>query len=172
MRTQVFSSQVNGYHYLQYFNYLMGIRITYNRAELKSTSDSKTGTDYVRVGNYEETPIKDYSNVDTTTWGSTKIPYSSSGGYNNLGGYIFHVPNDYNIDEVINLENQLIADGFIDDQFLSAVFEVVFYNENYQTGVILVYEFLQNNAGELKIANYQKSFFESRYSKNYHQISG
>ena len=167
-----YPSQVDGYHYLQYFNYLMGMRITYNRAELKSISEAKTGTDYVRVGNYEETPIKDYSNVDTTTWGSTKIPYSASGGYNNLGGYIIHVPNDYNIDEVINLENQLIADGFIDKQFLSAVIEVVFYNENYQTGVILTYEFLQNNAGELKIANYRKSFFESRYSKNYHQISG
>ena len=166
-----YPSQVDGYHYLQYFNYLMGMRITYNRADLKFISEAKAGTDYVRVGDYEETSIDHYSNVETTAWGSTNIPYSASGGYNNLGGYIIHVPNDYNIDEVINLENQLIADGFIDDQFLSAVFEVVFYNENYQTGVILAYEFLQNNAGELKIAKHRSSFFESRYSKNYHQIS-
>ena len=100
-----------------------------------------------------------------------KIQHSKNGGQRNLGEYIIYIPNDYNIEETLILCNQLIADGFIDSQFLSAVFEVIFYNENLQAGVILAYEFLKNNAGELKIDEHRSSFFESQYDKNYHQVS-
>ena len=166
-----YPSQVDKYHYLQYFNYLMGIRITYNRAKLQQTSESKCGTEFTRISDYEGTSVDQYSNVETEDWGTFKIQYSKNGGYNNLGGYVIHIPNDYNIEETLVLYNQLIADGFIDSQFLSAVFEVIFYNENFQTGVVLAYEFIQNNAGELKIDKHRSSFFESQYDKNYHQVT-
>ena len=166
-----YPSQVDKYHYLQYFNYLMGIRITYNRAKLQQTSESKCGTEFIRISDYEGTSVDQYSNVETEDWGTLKIQYSKNGGYNNLGGYVIHIPNDYNIEETLVLYNQLIADGFIDSQFLSAVFEVIFYNENFQTGVVLAYEFIQNNAGELKIDKHRLSFFKSQYDKNYHQVT-
>ena len=166
-----YPAHVKGYHYLQYTNYLMGARVTYNRAKLVSTSEIKSGTNDTRIGDYEQTSISSYTDVETANWGSKSIPYSISGGYKGLGGYIIHFPNDYSIEEVISSLDGLAKDGLTDSHFLSIVIEAVFYNENYQTGVVLSYEFLLNNAGQLKKRKHRSSFFESGFSSHYHQVS-
>ena len=45
----------------------------------------------------------------------------------------------------------------------------MWYNENYQTGIIQVYQFLINNAGDVEKYKDTNSFYLSRYSKYYHQ---
>ena len=75
------------------------------------------------------------------------------------------------IDEANSLYTQLIEDGLMDNAFLSLTFELTFYNENYQTGVVLAYSFIQTNAGKVNKIKTKRSFFESRYESNYHQIS-
>ena len=169
--SKFYPAQVKGYHYLQSFNYLMGIRVTYNRAKLSATSEVKSGTNNTRVGNYFEASISDYSDVETSNWGSKNISYSSSGGYKGLGGYIIHIPNDIKIDEAMNMYDYLIKDGLTDNHFLSIVFELVFYNENYQTGIVLAYEFLLNSAGQLNKEKHRSPFFEFVFSSNNHQVS-
>ena len=47
----------------------------------------------------------------------------------------------------------------------------MFYNENYQTGVIETYQFLVNNVGDVEKYKDTSAFFLSRYSKYYHQES-
>ena len=161
--SKFYPAQVDGYHYLQFSNYFMGTRVTYNRAKLSRVSEIKSGTNYTRIGDYEDESISKYTEVETSNWGSKNISYSTSGGYKGLGGYIIHIPNDYKIEEVISLWDTLFNDGLTDSQFLSVVFEIVCYNENYQTGMVLAYEFIMNNAGQLKKVKYRSSFFENLF---------
>ena len=47
----------------------------------------------------------------------------------------------------------------------------MFYNENYQAGITIAYQFLINNAGDVEKYKDTTQFFLSRYSKYYHQSS-
>ena len=164
-------NSTNKYHFIQYFNFFMGMRVTYNRAELTSSSENKSGTNSTRKGNYDGESQSSFSDVQKSIWGKNSYQYSSSGGYEDKGGYIIHFPNDYTIDEAEALWNQLLKDGIFDKSFISLAFELSFYNENYQVGVVLGYEFIQTNAGFISKIKTKRPFFESRYQQCYHQIS-
>ena len=47
----------------------------------------------------------------------------------------------------------------------------MFYNENYQMGIVLTYEFMINNAGNVDRYYIVRPFFASRYDNEYHRIS-
>ena len=89
----------DNYHFVQYFNYFMGMRVTYNRAQLSSTTEGKSGTDSTREYNYSENLSDSLSKVQTTDWGRNKTKYSKSNGFEGKGGYIIHFANDLTIDE-------------------------------------------------------------------------
>ena len=67
------------YHFVQYFNYFMGMRVTYNRAKLTSATKDKSGIDSNREENYLGNLQDSISNVQTADWGRNKIKYSKSG---------------------------------------------------------------------------------------------
>ena len=152
-------SNTGQFHYNQYYNYFMGMRVTYNRAKQTSTSETKSGTTLTRQDNYNGDLLDSFTNVQTTDWGRNKTKYSKSGGFEGKGGYIIHFTNDMTIDEAVSLYSQLIEDGLMDKAFLSLAFELTFYNENYQTGVVLAYNFIQTNAGKVNKIKTKRSFF-------------
>ena len=49
--------------------------------------------------------------------------------------------------------------------------ELMFYNENYQMGLVMTYEFMINNAGNVDKYYIVRPFFSSRYDLDYHRIS-
>ena len=48
---------------------------------------------------------------------------------------------------------------------------MLFHNENYQTGVLLIHEYMINNAGELKVYEDSKFYHNSRYSVDPNQFT-
>ena len=58
-----------------------------------------------------------------------------------------------------------------DDYMTNIALELMFYNENYQVGVIISLEFTVNNAGNVDKYHLANSFFASRYDTSYHRIS-
>jgi hypothetical protein len=54
---------------------------------------------------------------------------------------------------------------------ISITFEILVYNENYQTGVLLALEFLKNNAGKIDKTLSVTPFYESKYQSSNHMIS-
>ena len=159
---------VKGYHYLNFYNYFMGLRITNNRVKLeKNKFHTEIGNTTVRESNYNDNPNRKFSDIETTPFGRNKLEYQSDGGYKDTGGYIFYFNSNLTYDEVDGNYTQLVKDGLFDDHWLSIVLEMMFYNGNYQTGVILSYEFLITNAGKIFKDKSIDSFYMSRYSPNY-----
>ena len=60
-------------------------------------------------------------------------------------------------------------DELFNNELLDLTVELMFYNENYQTGIVQAYQFLINNSGDIQMYKDTNMFFSSRYSKYYHQ---
>ena len=50
-------------------------------------------------------------------------------------------------------------------------FEMIFHNENYQTGVVVIHEFIIDNSGNLRVYEDAKFYHSSRYSFSYSQFT-
>ena len=145
-----FPSEVSGCHYINYFNYFMGMRVTYNRAKLLDSSNiDKTGKLKDRISNYDKNPNSKFENVETDSFGKDKIKYQNDGGYKNTGGYVIYFNSNLTYTEAKNKYTQLVKDGLFDEYCISIVLEIMMYNGNYQTGVVISYEFLINNAASM-----------------------
>ena len=145
-----FPSIVENSHFINYYNYFMGMRVTFNRAELVNSSNvDRTGRSDYRISNYRLNPNNKFKNIMTDDFGSSKIKYQENGGYQNAGGYIIYFNSNLTFSEAEDKYSQLIYDGLFDEHCLSIVLEIMFYNGHYQTGIILSYEFLIDNAGNV-----------------------
>lgn len=54
---------------------------------------------------------------------------------------------------------------------VNLVVEILVYNENFQAGLYITFEFLINNAGNVDKFYNAKPFFNSRYDQNFHRVS-
>ena len=163
---------VPGYHYVNYYNYYMGMRITHNRAELEENTDHlKEGIEQVRKKNYDNRPNRRFAYVQKASFGSEPTPYSVDGGYREKGGFVHYFDSNLTIDQANQKYNTIVQDGLYDEDLLSLVCEMMFYNQNYQVGVSLTYEFLINNSGAVVVFINHGSFTKSRYSKDFYRYS-
>lgn len=76
-----------------------------------------------------------------------------------------------NITEAYDYYNRIWFDGLFDKPSLSLTLEIMFYNENYQTGVIMIYEFLINNSAKVEKHKNIEAFYLSRYNNNFRAFS-
>ena len=165
-------SSYPGYHYLKYFNYFMGMRMTYNRAELQqSSSIDLAGKSNYRVSNYNGNPNNKFSNVLTDPFGRNNTEYQENEGYKNTGGYTFYFDSNLTYVEADEKYREIVKDGLLNEYWLSIVLEIMIYNCNYQTGVIISYEFLINNAGNVFKDKNIDAFYMTRYSSKYNGYS-
>ena len=145
-----FPSIVENSHFINYYNYFMGMRVTFNRAELVNSSNvDRTGRSDYRISNYRLNPNNKFKNIMTDDFGSSKIKYQENGGYQNAGGYIIYFNSNLTFSEAEDKYSQLIYNKLFDEHCLSIVLEIMLYNGHYQTGTILSYEFLIDNAGNV-----------------------
>ena len=167
-----FPSEVKGCHYINYFNYFMGMRVTYNRAKLLDSGNiDETGKLKDRISNYDKNPNSKLENVETNPFGKDKIEYQNDGGYKNTGGYVIYFNSNLTYTEAETKYTQLAKDGLFDEYCISIVLEIMMYNGNYQTGVVISYEFLINNAASMFKDKDIDAFYMSRYSPNYARYS-
>jgi hypothetical protein len=73
--------------------------------------------------------------VNKTDFGINNTSYSTDNTYKNTGGFAHFFPSNFTADEAYDLYTQLIADGLYNADVLSMALELMFYNENYQTGM-------------------------------------
>lgn len=156
-------------HFVQEFNYLMGCRMTYKKIALESISNNLIT---YRKENYKGSTAHRFHNLDKKPFGVNQVPYEDDGGYKGLGGHVFFFPDTYTIEEAASKYNQMTADGLYDNKFLALTIEFMFYNKNYDLGVIFVFEFLANNAGLVEKNYYTNSFYQSKYTSGYSQYKG
>ena len=172
--TQIFNEDikdyyplVDGYHYLTVFNYAAGVRITYNRIKLENTEVLDFKNIKVRQANYEDGHDIIFENVETKPFGTDEVEYQPSGGYQGKGGYVFYFRSNLTYEEMLDKYTQMVRDGFYDKNWLSIIVEIMIYNANFQTGIIIAYEFLLNNAGDLIHNKNIDAFYMSRYYMGY-----
>ena len=158
---------VDGYHYLTVFNYAAGVRITYNRIKLETTEVLDVKNIKVRQGDYEDLHDISFENVETKPFGTDGVEYQPGGGYQGKGGYVFYFRSNFTYNEMLDKYTQMVNDGFYDKNWLSIVIEIMIYNANYQTAIIIAYEFLLNNAGDLMNGKNIDAFYMSRYHMGY-----
>ena len=163
------------YHYLGYFNYFAGMRMTYNRIDLKDyirDTDTNT-TSKIRKRNYNGKTNKRYKDLQTEDYYEyLPVSYKSDGGYRGKGGYIYFFQSNWTNDAAQSYYIDMWQDGVIySDNSLTFTLEIMFYNENLQTGVVLIYEFLINNAGVLEKHKNVETFYLTRYSSKYRSNS-
>ena len=98
--------------------------------------------------------------------------YCKDCGYAGKGGFVHFFSDNMTLDQALCFYlNQVDYFGLYDDFLTSIALELMFYNENYQAGVIIVFEFNVNNAGNVDKYYLTKPFFSSRYDSNYHRIT-
>ena len=144
-----YSAMNSSYHYLNFYNYAMGVRITFNRAQLTDYIIDDELTDMKRKTDYNSNSYQRFSDIITEPFGSEKLEYEYNGGYKGKGGYVVYFPSNLTYDEVDQKYVKLVEDGLFDENFLSLDVEIMLYNGNYQAGVVLSYEFLIENAGRV-----------------------
>ena len=161
------------YHYINYYNYFMGLRITQNRVDLSTNSNnnSNRAESRIRKINYSGNTTARYGDLDKTKFGTDEIQYWKSCGYANVGGFVHFFNSSITLNQAQNKFNTMINDGLFSEELLDITLEIMFYNENYQTGITIAYQFLINNAGDVEKYKDTTQFFLSRYSKYYHQSS-
>ena len=161
------------YHYINYYNYFMGLRITQNRVDLSTNSNnnSNRAESRIRKINYSGNTTARYGDLDKTKFGTDEIQYWKSCGYANAGGFVHFFNSSITLTQAQNKFNTMINDGLFSEELLDITLEIMFYNENYQTGITIAYQFLINNAGDVEKYKDTTQFFLSRYSKYYHQSS-
>jgi hypothetical protein len=96
-----YPAMVDGFHYLNYYNFFMGIRLTHNRAKLKENKQdiSKDTITHIRKTNYKGSTNQRFGDLDKTSFGSENTKYSKNGGYRGKGGFIHFFEAD--IDEKV-----------------------------------------------------------------------
>ena len=168
-----FLSIVEGYHYFSYYNYFAGMRITHNKAKI---IDNKSGErekeiPTKRKGNFKGKPNVRMKDIDKSNFGKDSLEYTEDGGYNGKGGFVHFFDSNLTIEEASRKYGTLENDGLYSENLLSIVVELMFYNENYQVGVTMAYEFLVNNAGSIEMYTNNNAFYLNRYTSYYHQSS-
>ena len=69
-----FQSNSSNIHFINYYNYFMGMRVTFNRAELVNSSNiEKTGKSDYRASNYRLNPNYKFENIMTNDFGSKTV---------------------------------------------------------------------------------------------------
>ena len=162
-----YSAMNSSYHYLNFYNYAMGVRITFNRAQLTDYIIDDELTDMKRKTDYNSNSYQRFSDIITEPFGSEKLEYEYNGGYKGKGGYVVYFPSNLTYDEVDQKYVKLVEDGLFDENFLSLDVEIMLYNGNYQAGVVLSYEFLIENAGRVVKQKWTNAFYMSRYSDKF-----
>ena len=165
-----YSALVDGYHYINNFNYFMGMRVTVNLAKLNSKKVHGNTIKPARRDNYEGRTDQTFDHLYTETINNTN-KYSDKGGYVDKGGYIYYLHDNMTFNEANDLFNGIKALRTFNESFLTNTIEVILYNENLQTGIVLAYELLENNAGAMEKHIRTDAFYASRYSSHYHQLS-
>ena len=115
-----------------------------------------------REENYQS-PIKKFSFEDTKTYGD--FVHSSSGGYQNAGGYQIYFPTNWTVIQANEVLTQLQTLNFFDEGFVSLAFELIFYNANDETSAYVADWFLIQNAGNLRRGEEVVGFFPQAYDR-------
>ena len=160
------------YHYINFYNFFMGCRVTQNRADVKTNTDKTTidAIGHLRKRNYSGKTSQTFKDVLTSDFGSVPTPYSEDGGYRHKGGYVHYFASNLTFKEAMNKFRTMNDDSVFDPNLISFTIELMFYNQNYQTGITIVYEFLINNAGDVEKYADINAFYLSRYDEHYHQM--
>lgn len=158
-----FASYQEGYHYINSYNYFAGMRITHNRVDLKTyTRDSLT--DHTRRRDYKGRTNQRFLDINTDYFEFNNKSYSHNGGYFGMGGFIYYLTSNTTYEEASAFVTQAYNSSMFDEEFLTLTFEIMFYNQNLETGVLICYEFLNNNAAIVESNVFVDSFFISAYS--------
>ena len=168
-----YGSQNQKHHYLNYYNFFMGMRVTQNRAVLTKNQNFKSNGNQsnVRQINYSGDTKTKYSKIDTSTFGSDTIAYWSSWGYAGVGGFVHYFNSLLTLNQARSKFSSMVSDGLFSSELLDITIELMFYNENYQTGIVHAYQFLINNSGDIEKYEDTNAFYLTRYSQFYHQSS-
>jgi hypothetical protein len=73
--------------------------------------------------------------INKTDFGIKNTSYSTDNTYKNTGGFAHFFPSNFTVDEAYSLYDELINDNLYGNDVLSIALELMFYNENYQTGM-------------------------------------
>lgn len=158
-----FESGQDGYHYINNYNYFGGMRLTHNRVDLKRYSRDSLH-DWTRRKNYQGRTNQRFTSINTDYFWLEDKEYSQHGGYFDKGGFIYFLKSDTTYEEATAFSDNAEYNWMFDEEYLTLTFEIMFYNQNLQTGVFICYEFLNNNAAVIEKHVFVDSFFVSAYS--------
>jgi hypothetical protein len=96
-----------------------------------------TEIDQIRESSYmgKITSTSNNKYVNKTDFASNNTSYSTDNTYKNTGGFSHFFEGYFTVDEAYSLYDELNEDGLYDGDLLSIALELMFYNENYQTGM-------------------------------------
>ena len=100
----------SNYHYINYYNYFMGLRITQNRVDLSANSNknSNDAKSRIRKINYSGDTTVRYGDLDKTEFGTDEIQYWKSCGYANAGGFVHFFNSSITLTQAQNKFNTMI----------------------------------------------------------------
>ena len=160
-------------HYSKEFNKLLGMRMTFKFAEMEQNTQEhySESIPLIRQTNYDGRTGDNLDYIDKQVYTPTNTSYSSSGGYNNKGGLIFYFEDYLTFEEAELRYSSMKPETLFSTNFVAFTAEIIFYNENYQTGSIINLEFLSDNAGNIKPVVSTYLFHVFYLDSNYHQQS-
>ena len=111
------------YHYLNYYNFFMGMRITQNRVSFKKMQYICTPdvVDNVRKFDYSGDTATRYGSLDTDPFGTDKISYWNDWGYAGAGGFVHYFDSLLNLTQAQDKFNKMYDDGLISEALLDTL---------------------------------------------------
>lgn len=90
----------------------------------------------IRKNNYEGKITDDGndSSINKTDFGTGSKKYTVANTYKKTGGFSHFFASNLSVVEAYELYNSIVVDDLYDGDLLSIALEIMFYNENYQTG--------------------------------------
>ena len=137
---------------------------------LNNQSYNEIQRNAVRQDDYQGRTNKRFKKFFTRSINNT-CRYSKHGGYVDKGEYIHYLLDNMTLTEADALFLDLYSVGSFGPLFLSSTAEIMLYNENLQTGVLINYAFLLNNTGDIEKHIRTDAFYASGYKTHYHQVS-
>ena len=150
--------------------------MTYNRALLENNSQNhlKEVVFNHRIDNYHGRTNTAFENIEQATFQG--VAFDQNGGYKGKGGYVFYFADNLSYQEASTQFDNLSDDSLgenrmFGNKFLAITIEILLFNPNYQVGVSVALEFLENNAGFIDKTLTSNAFYVSKYNTDFHQYS-
>ncbi len=158
---------INRAHFINGYNYLVGMRFTLKKAQLAPNKDafSKAVLPIVRQEIYT-TPDASYSSEYKEPLG--RYTYTEKNSYNEKGGYVTYLPGNMTILEAIaEFESMRKAKWFETLTTISFTIEMLYYNANYESALYIIMPFLLENSGTVARSRRVYAFWPQGFDESH-----